>query len=72
MSEVRNDNGKESIEVQIAALLEEQYGEGLMYPSRINNSRQIYLKAIDMGFIDNEGYLTRKGRSLITQYRFRH
>lgn len=72
MSEVRHDAAKESIETQIAALLESQYGEGLMYPSRINNSRQVYLKAIDMGYIDSDGYLTRKGRSLITQYRFHH
>ncbi len=59
----------EPIESQIAALLEARFGDGLMYLSK-NNSQSLYKKAIEMGFIDSEGYLTRKGRSLLTHHRF--
>ena len=70
MPEVSN-NTSESVVSEIAAMLEAQYGEGLMYQSK-TNSRMLYKKAIDMGFVDQEGYLTRKGRSLLTQYRYHH
>ena len=60
-----------SIESEIAAMLEARFGDGLMYLSR-NNSRSLFQKAVEMGFIDHEGYLTRKGRSLLTHHRFHH
>lgn len=60
---------EESQESQIAALLEARFGDGLMYLSK-NHSHNLFDQAIKLGFVDTEGYLTRKGRSLLTRYHF--
>ena len=62
---------QQSVESEIAAMLEARFGDGLMYLSR-NNSRSLYQKALEMGYVDQEGYLTRKGRTLLTYHRFHH
>lgn len=59
----------ESQESEIAALLQARFGDGLMYPGK-NHSRNIFNRAIELGFLDNDGYLTRKGRSLLTRHHF--
>lgn len=72
MSEIISHNSKENIESQIAAMLDARFGDGLTtYQPKIS-SRLLFKKAVDMGFMDDEGYLTRKGRSLLTKYRFHH
>lgn len=59
----------ETAESQIAALLECRYGDGLVYlPS--NGPKALYSLAIQLGFIDAEGYLTRKGRGLLARYHY--
>ena len=56
-------------EPQIAALLEYRYGDGLVYlPS--NGPKSLYGLATQRGFIDAEGYLTRKGRALLARYHY--
>ncbi len=60
-------NSQTISEDQIAAVLEHQYGAGLA-----QLPRQRPAKLMDMarqrGFIDAEGYLTRKGRALLARY----
>lgn len=59
----------EVAESQIAALLEYRYGDGLVYlPS--NGPKALYGLATQRGFIDAEGYLTRKGRVLLARYHY--
>ncbi|MEX2525858.1 MAG: hypothetical protein WD750_12930 [Gammaproteobacteria bacterium] len=62
-------NETELPESQIAALLEYRFGDGLVYLPK-NRSRALYSQARQHGFIDEEGYLTRKGRALIARYHY--
>lgn len=56
-------------ESQIAALLQYRYGDGLVYLPR-HRSSALYDQARLQGYIDAEGYLTRKGRALIARYQY--
>ena len=56
-------------ESQIAAMLECRYGDGLVYLPR-GTPRGILETARVLGFVDAEGYLTRKGRALLARYHF--
>lgn len=54
-------------ESQIAAILEHRYGEGMVRLPRRQLSKLIAI-AKQLGFIDAEDYLTRKGRALLARY----
>lgn len=54
-------------EYQIAQLLEFRFGDGLVYLPK-NRPKQLYSLAKEKGFIDREGYLTRKGRTLLARF----
>ncbi len=54
-------------EHQIAAVLENRFGAGLMYVPR-NLTHRLLDKATEMGLVDDNGMLTRKGRALIARY----
>lgn len=56
-------------EPQIAAILESRFGDGMVYLPR-NRPRHLFDQAIARGFIDAEGYLTRKGRTLLARYHY--
>ena len=56
-------------ESQIAAVLENRFGDGLVYLPR-NTPSGVYETARERGYVDAEGYLTRKGRTLLARYRF--
>ena len=57
------------LESDIAKVLQFRYGDGLVYlPS--NQPESLFRMAKSMGFIDPEGYLTRKGRYLLAKYQF--
>lgn len=57
-------------EPAIAALLQNRFGDGLVYLPK-NRPEAIYNLAITQGYVDNEGYLTRKGRILLARYQYR-
>jgi len=57
----------EAAESQIATILQYRYGDGLVYLPR-NQSKSLYIRARQLGFIDAEGYLTRKGRTLVARF----
>ena len=66
----QQDSGQNSLAIpedQIAAVLEHQFGAGLAQLPRRHPSRLMDL-ARQHGFIDKEGYLTRKGRALLARY----
>ena len=54
-------------ESRIARILQYHYGDGLVYLPR-GNSKELLSIAKDRGFIDSEGYITRKGRALLIRY----
>ena len=62
-------NLDENTESVIAEALQYRYGDGLVYLPK-NQSENLYKLAANKGFVDQEGYLTRKGRNLLAKYQF--
>jgi hypothetical protein len=52
---------------EIVKVLSNRFGDGVVYLSR-NMPRRIYNLAMKRGFISPEGYVTRKGRTLLAQF----
>ena len=67
MSAVMSTDGLEFEERQIAELLECRFGYGMVYLPKTKPRQLLYLAVIN-GFIDAEGYLTRKGRILLARH----
>ena len=67
MSATISTDGLEFGERQIAELLECRFGDGMVYLPK-TKPRQLLHVAVINGFIDAEGYLTRKGRILLARY----
>ncbi len=59
----------QGIESDIARILEFRYGDGLVYLPKYQ-PESVFKKAKTEGYIDQEGYLTRKGRRLLAKYQF--
>lgn len=60
---------EQTTESDIAKVLEYRYGDGLVYLPK-HQPESLFKVAKTRGFIDQEGYLTRKGRSLLAKYHF--
>ena len=60
-------NLDQKTESDIAKALEYRYGDGLVYLPK-HQPESLYKLAASKGFVDQEGYLTRKGRSLLAKY----
>lgn len=56
------------MEARIADLLDHRYGDGEVYLPR-NAPRGLFRLAVRLGFLTEDGYLTRKGRSLVADYK---
>ena len=67
LNAVLSIDGLDLEERQMAELLECRYGDGMVYLPR-TRPRQLLSIAKNSGFIDAEGYLTRKGRILLSRY----
>ena len=67
MSTVLNAAASDFTERQIAGILQFRFGDGLVYLPK-NRSNYLYSFAKKLGFINIEGYLTRKGRILLARY----
>lgn len=63
-------NLNDILESDIAEALQYRYGDGLVYLPK-NQPENLYKQAANQGFVDNEGYLTRKGRNLLAKYQFK-
>jgi translation initiation factor 2 beta subunit (eIF-2beta)/eIF-5 len=62
-------NLEQDMESDIAKALEYRYGDGLVYLPKYQ-PESLFKMAKTKGFVDQEGYLTRKGRSLLARYQF--
>lgn len=58
-----------NLEGEIAAVLESRFGDGLVYLPKDRPS-YFFLLAKKEGFINADGYLTRKGRALLAKYSY--
>ncbi len=58
----------ERVDPEIIELLANRYGDGLVF-SRTANAPGAYDRAMNMGLISREGYLTPAGRSLVARLR---
>ncbi len=56
-------------EVEIASVLRHHYGDGDLYVPEGTPESVVY-KAIALGYLSEDGYLTRKGRDLLAQHEF--
>lgn len=63
------DQPSQEPENQIAMILHYRYGDGTVYLPKHRPS-SMYSEAKSRGFIDAEGYVTRKGRALIARYKY--
>ena len=68
MSQLSSESDQ-NLESDIAKVLECRYGDGLVYLSK-QQPDSLFKMAKTKGFIDPEGYLTRKGRILLAKYQF--
>lgn len=60
---------QDTYDSRIAAVLHYRYGDGFVYlPKR--HAKDLYLMARKMGYIDSDGYLTRKGRALLARFQY--
>lgn len=50
-------------------MLRHHYGDGDLYLLE-GTPESVVHKAISMGYVSEDGYLTRKGRDLLTQHEF--
>jgi hypothetical protein len=55
------------LESQVANLLQHRFGDGLVYLPK-NQPHTLYQLAVSGGYVDQEGYLTRKGRVLLARH----
>ena len=68
MTDTSNTN-QDASDARIAAVLHYRYGDGFVYlPKR--RSKDLYLMARKIGYIDSDGYLTRKGRALLARFEY--
>ena len=67
LNAVLSTDGLDMEERQMVELLECRYGNGMVYLPR-TRPRQLLSIAENGGFINAEGYLTRKGRIFLARY----
>ncbi len=58
---------KNPTDAQLISILDYHYGDGLVYLPE-NTPWSLYTFARKLGYISEEGYVTKKGRELLAQY----
>ena len=64
---LRESDIPESIDQDIIQLLSHRYGDGLVY-LRERAERSLFDRAVRLGLITREGYLTPVGRAVLARY----
>lgn len=64
---LRRSDTPESIDRDIIQLLSHRYGDGLVY-LRERTERSLFDRAVRLGLITREGYLTPTGRAILAGY----
>ncbi len=60
-------NNAHDVDPAIVKLLAHRYGDGWVY-LRGAEERKLYARAVGLGLINRDGYVTREGRELIAHY----
>ena len=66
-SETTPSYDSQEVDPAIVKLLAHRYGDGLVY-LRGAEERKLYARAVGMGLINRDGYVTREGREVIASY----
>jgi hypothetical protein len=64
-----NETETEDEDSLLVKILKYHYGDGMVYLPR-HLSRDLYLRAVAKGYLDEGGYLTRKGRILLSRFSY--
>ena len=65
--EDNRSDSNEQVDPAIVKLLAHRYGDGLVY-LRGREERQLYARAVGLGLINRDGYVTPQGRALIASH----
>ena len=65
----KEPSSTEATESQIATILQYRYGDGMVYLPG-HKPKALFSVAMECGFIDSEGYITRKGRALMARHKY--
>ncbi len=57
----------EQVDQALLQLLGHRYGDGLVY-LRDDGERRLFERAVSMGLVNREGYLTPAGRALLARF----
>ena len=57
----------EQVDQALIRLLAHRYGDGLVY-LRDDGEQSLFQRAVNMGLVNREGYLTPAGRSLVARF----
>ena len=57
-------------EEELLEVLEHHFGDGIVYVPKESGTaaRRNFVRAIELGYISEDGYLTRKGRALVARH----
>lgn len=57
-------------EKELVEVLEHHFGDGIVYVPKEGGSaaRRNFVRAVELGYISEDGYLTRKGRALVARH----
>lgn len=58
-----------TVESEFVKLLRHHYGDGIVYLLN-GGAKRLYALAVKEGYVSDDGYLTRKGRSLLARHRY--
>ena len=67
MKAQKQEHRFESVDRDIIRLLGHRFGDGLVY-LRDTSEKQLLMQAVNMGFVNPEGYLTPSGQSLVAYH----
>lgn len=58
-------------EHELVEVLEHRFGDGIVYVPKEGGSaaRRNFVRAVELGYISEDGYLTRKGRALVARHK---
>lgn len=67
MGIARGAVGADAVDTQVIELLGHRYADGLVYFGEASE-RGVFDRAVRLGLVSRDGYLTREGRAIVARY----